>query len=277
MEPLGVNPHQVDIWSLPSWAECEPGTSPTLPPQHTPTHTTPPFPVNSIINKKICLWDGDITGLTADGIVHSTNETLNERSANSDNLLAKAGPKLKNELYNNIKYCKTGEVVVTDGYQLSTRHIIHTVGPRYNIKYHTAAETALHYCYRRTLEKGVEKRMKSIALCVINSVRRGYPPDQGAHIALRTVRRFLEHWGEQLQRVVLVADSIDISIYQLLTPLYFPRSPTEEQCASYLLPVDLGDNNGEPYIADRQIRIIDNPQHKYQEHYPLPPLEREKR
>lgn len=40
---------------------------------------------------------------------------------------------------------------MTDGYQLAARNVIHTVGPRYNIKYHTAAETALHYCYRWVL------------------------------------------------------------------------------------------------------------------------------
>lgn len=44
--------------------------------------------------------------------------------------------------------CKTGEVCITDGYSLPARYVIHTVGPRYNIKYQTAAESALHYCYR---------------------------------------------------------------------------------------------------------------------------------
>jgi O-acetyl-ADP-ribose deacetylase (regulator of RNase III) len=28
------------------------------------------------------------------------------------------------------------------------RHVIHTVGPRYSLKYQTAAENALHGCYR---------------------------------------------------------------------------------------------------------------------------------
>ena len=44
--------------------------------------------------------------------------------------------------------CKTGEVRVTGGYNLPARYVIHTVGPKYNIKYHTASETALHMCYR---------------------------------------------------------------------------------------------------------------------------------
>ncbi|XP_042224075.1 protein GDAP2 homolog isoform X3 [Homarus americanus] len=265
MEPLGVNPQIVDVWSLPTWGATKTGTPPLLPPQPTPNHTTPPFSVNKVLNNKICLWPGDITRLNAEGIVHSTNESLNDRNGYSERLLFKAGPELKNELYNNVKNCKTGEVRVTDGYKLAARYILHTVGPRYNIKYQTAAESALHNCYRRTLQCALEKKMRSLALCVINSVRRGYPPDQGAHIALRTVRRFLEHWGQSVERVIFVADSIDVSIYEILMPLYFPRSSEEEECSRYLLPTDLGDEYGEPVIPDRQIRIIDNPQHKYED------------
>ncbi|OWR55728.1 ganglioside induced differentiation associated protein, partial [Danaus plexippus plexippus] len=43
--------------------------------------------------------------------------------------------------------CRTGEVVVTSGFALSCRHIIHTVSPKYVDKYHTAAESSLHNCY----------------------------------------------------------------------------------------------------------------------------------
>ena len=44
--------------------------------------------------------------------------------------------------------CRTGEVCVTQGHNLSARYVIHTVGPKYNVKYQTAAESTLHICYR---------------------------------------------------------------------------------------------------------------------------------
>lgn len=44
--------------------------------------------------------------------------------------------------------CKSGEVVVTQAYKLPAKLIIHTVGPKYNLKFQTAAENALHMCYR---------------------------------------------------------------------------------------------------------------------------------
>eukprot|EP00795_Rhopilema_esculentum_P017523 gene17523-9147_t len=42
-------------------------------------------------------------------------------------------------------------------------------------------------------------------------------------------------------------------------PLYFPRSKSEEQYAASLLPQDIGNEDGEPFIADRQIRINEKP------------------
>ena len=44
--------------------------------------------------------------------------------------------------------CRTGDVRVTQGHALPARYIIHTVGPKYNIKYQSASENTLHICYR---------------------------------------------------------------------------------------------------------------------------------
>lgn len=44
-----------------------------------------------------------------------------------------------------------------------------------------------------------------------------------------------------------------------ILPLYFPRSSQEEVDAIKLLPEDIGNENGEPIIPERQIRIMDKP------------------
>lgn len=58
-----------------------------------------------------------------------------------------------------------------------------------------------------------------------------------------TVRRFLEHFGEDFDRIVLVVDSHeDESIYEAVLPLYFPRSAREEaRSSSVLAGRDLGE------------------------------------
>lgn len=263
MDPLGMVAEVVEFESLKRWHQT--------PPVHHLTdysaigeerkHTTSPFPFDPVINDKIALWTGDISRLSVDAIVNSTNESLTERNPVSDRICARAGPALKEEIRQEVKECRTGEVRVTQGHNLPALYVIHTVGPKYNLKYQTAAENTLHFCYRNVLQKACELNLSTIALCVINSVRRNFPPDEGAHIALRTVRRFLERHRNSLDLVVFAVENIDIGIYEVLLPLYFPRSLQEEETALWQLPASVGGPDGEPLLPDRQIRIIDNPQH----------------
>lgn len=78
---------------------------------------------------------------------------------------------------------------------------------------------------------------------------------------LGTVRRFLEHHGSSLDTVIFALENTDLGIYEVFMPLYFPRSKYEEDAARWQLPTDIGGSDGEPMLPDRQIRIIDNPQH----------------
>ena len=48
-------------------------------------------------------------------------------------------------------------------------------------------------------------------------------------------------------------------MYSSLFPLYFPRSAHEEAYAAQRLPRDVGNEDGEPIILERQIRIAANP------------------
>ena len=86
------------------------------------------------------------------------------------------------------------------------------------------------------------------------------------YIILGTIRRILEYHESKgdcyLETVVLAVESCDAGIYEVLLPLYFPRSIKEEEAAVLQLPT--GKNYGlfgEPVFPDRQIRIIDNPHH----------------
>ncbi|XP_063244031.1 protein GDAP2 homolog [Bacillus rossius redtenbacheri] len=263
MDPLGKAADVVEAGALQPWAQVAPAHRPTdySSLAEDRRHVASPFPCNHRLNKKVVLWVGNIASLNVDAVVNTTNESLNERNPISDGIFARAGPGLLKEIQEEVRECRTGEVRVTQGHNLPARYVIHTVGPKYNIKYQTAAQNTLHSCYRNVLQKACELGVSSIALCVVNSVRRNFPPDEGAHIALRTVRRFLEKHGSSLETVVFAIGNADIGIYEVLLPLYFPRSPQEEQNALWQLPANVGGPDGEPIQPDRQIRIIDNPQH----------------
>lgn len=58
------------------------------------------------------------------------------------------------------------------------------MGPRYNPKYQTAAENALHSSYRSCLQVLKENNLTTIGFSPIHSEWRGYPPENGAHISI---------------------------------------------------------------------------------------------
>jgi O-acetyl-ADP-ribose deacetylase (regulator of RNase III) len=216
------------------------------------------FPVDINLNRKVILCKADITKLAIDAIVNPTNESLNSKNGVCFDILQAGGAALAAELAALDGGCKTGGAKVTKaGGALKCRAVIHTVGPRFNVKYLTAAENALHNCYRNTLHCLREERLRHIAFSAVHSQRKGYPPDVGAHIALRTVRRYLEHYGDAIGTVVfcMVDGEVNFSVYRSILPLYFPRTEQEFDAARSQLPADCGDEWGETQIAERQIRI----------------------
>ncbi|KAI3452884.1 hypothetical protein Pfo_009547 [Paulownia fortunei] len=212
------------------------------------------FPVDHEINSKIYLWRGNPWNLEVDAVVNSTNENLDEAHS-SPGLHAAAGPGLAEECAT-LGGCRTGMAKVTNAYDLPARRVIHTVGPKYAVKYHTAAENALSHCYRSCLELLIENGLKSIAMGCIYTEAKNYPREPASHVAIRTVRRFLEKQKDKMHAVVFcTTTAADTEIYKRLLPLYFPRDKLEEEVAISKLPADVGDENGETAIDERKIRI----------------------
>lgn len=100
--------------------------------------------------------------------------------------------------------------------------------------------------------------LRTIAFSLVNTDRKGYPKHEAAHVALRTVRRFLEAHGAGVSTVLFAVESgEDWKIYESTLPLYFPRSRAEEQLSMELLPEEVARLNelGDAFIPERQIRI----------------------
>ncbi|KAG7377772.1 hypothetical protein PHYPSEUDO_011027 [Phytophthora pseudosyringae] len=215
-----------------------------------------PFPASALLNAKLSLWRGPLHRLRVDAVVNSTCESMREGDGAFDKLLKAAGPEIGVEC-DAAGACRTGDAVLTRGCRLPAKFLLHTVGPRYLPKYHNAAENALHSCYRSVLTVTRENALRSVAVGCIYTQRKGYPREEAAHIAARTVRRYLEHYSDDFDRIVLCVDSVqDMDVYERVLPLYFPRTMKEQQESQQLLATrDLGDSFGEPIIAERKIRI----------------------
>jgi O-acetyl-ADP-ribose deacetylase len=82
--------------------------------------------------------------------------------------------------------CPPGDAKATPGFRLPARWIVHTVGPVWSGGQRGEPET-LASCYRRSLEVADELGARSVAFPAISTGVYGYPPDQAAEIAVRTV------------------------------------------------------------------------------------------
>ncbi|MCO5575905.1 hypothetical protein L7F22_029712 [Adiantum nelumboides] len=216
------------------------------------------FPCDSRLNSKLFVWHGDSWVLLVDAIVHSSNEAVNVKES-SPGLHTAAGPRLAEECAV-LGGCRTGMAQITGAYDLPARRVIHTVGPKYVEKYHTAAENALTRCYQACFELLIEHDLKSLAIGCIYEESKGYPREQAAHVALRTLRHCLDKHGDRISAVVLCFSAVsDLELYEKFLPYYFPRNTIEEHNALLTLPANVGDEIGETTIDERKIRIKELP------------------
>ena len=66
-----------------------------------------------------------------DAIVNAANNYLKEGSGVCGAIFKSANSNKLQEECSKIRYCKTGQAVITKGYNLNAKYIIHTVGPVY--------------------------------------------------------------------------------------------------------------------------------------------------
>ncbi|XP_033110452.1 ADP-ribose glycohydrolase MACROD2-like [Anneissia japonica] len=117
------------------------------------------FRPNPKLNAKICLWEGDITSLCADAIVNPTNGTLMSGSGLNGEIHSRAGPLLREECREypilpgkRMIRLETGYAIVTCGYWLPAKYVIHTVGPTVNDTVREIHENLLSSCYHECLD-----------------------------------------------------------------------------------------------------------------------------
>ena len=170
----------------------------------------------------ISIWQGDITTLKVDAIVNACNPYLlgcfipNHNCI--DNVIHSfSGMQLREECNNIMKggTLKNGEVVLTHGYNLPSKYIIHTVGPQVGRNLEEKDREELKSCYKNSLELAKEKGIKSIAFPCISTGVYGFPKNEACLIAVSSVEEYLEDNSKYFDHIIFnVFTDEDLEIYK---------------------------------------------------------------
>ncbi len=155
------------------------------------------------INESVLeLVEGDITREQVDAIVNAANSSLLGGGGVDGAIHRAAGLELLQEC-RTLGGCETGDARITRGYKLPAKHVIHTVGPVYRDGRH-GESGLLASAYRRSLELASQNQASSVAFPAISTGVYGYPMEDAARVAFRTIVDYLaEHPEIKQVRYVL--------------------------------------------------------------------------
>ena len=131
-----------------------------------------------------------ITDLDTDCIVNAANSRLAEGSGVCGAIFAYAGRRQLTEACDAIGYCPTGKAVITPGFQLKAKFIVHAVGSVWHGGLNHEPED-LYSCYHESLDRAMENGCRSIGFPLISAGIFGYPKDKAWEVAIRSCRDWM--------------------------------------------------------------------------------------
>jgi O-acetyl-ADP-ribose deacetylase (regulator of RNase III) len=152
----------------------------------------------------------DITKLRVDAIVNAANTSLQMGGGVCGAIFSAAGADRLQNACDVLAPIKTGEAVITQGFKLFAKYIIHTAGPVYRGG-NKGEETLLRSCYINSLELAVKHKCENIAFPLISSGIYGYPKADALRVATEAIRGFIDEHDIDVSLVVFDKESLAVS------------------------------------------------------------------
>lgn len=147
-----------------------------------------------------------ITNLHTDAIVNAANTGLWEGGGVCGCIFRDAGSVEMTAACNAIGHCEEGSAVITPGFRLLAKYVIHAVGPRWFDGNHREPEL-LYSAYKKSLLLAKENQVHSIGFPLISAGIFGYPVDKAWERAIRACKDFIdENQDYEIQIVFAVLD-----------------------------------------------------------------------
>ena len=150
-----------------------------------------------------------ITDLDTDAVVNAANEDLLAGGGVCGAIFKAAGYERLQEACRKIGHCDTGSAVITPGFDLKARYIIHAVGPRWVDGKHKEPEQ-LYGAYTKSLELAAANACRSIGFPLISSGIFGYPLQGAWRQAMNACRDFLDRHNDVSLDIVFAVLSDEV-------------------------------------------------------------------
>lgn len=154
-----------------------------------------------------------ITKLKADAVVNAANMRLAEGAGVCGYIFQDAGSADMTKACSKYGHCDEGAAVITPGFKLPAKYVIHAVGPRWTDGKHNEPEL-LYSAYKKSLELAKENGLHSIGFPLISAGIFGYPKEQAWKVALSACSDFLVHNDYEIDIIFTVLDDKIIAIGQ---------------------------------------------------------------
>ena len=167
-----------------------------------------------VIHLGLCqlqLLKGDITRIAVDAIVNAANSSLAGGGGVDGAIHRAGGPEIMlelDEIRKKIGHCETGKAVATSAGRLPAKYVFHAVGPRYRGG-QNGEPVQLASCYTNCLDMAAEKSVATISFPSISTGIYGYPIEEAADIAVKTVTEWLREHASPVRVVKLVQFSAE--------------------------------------------------------------------
>ena len=136
-----------------------------------------------------------ITDLDTDVVVNAANEGLRAGGGVCGAIFRAAGYEPLQNVCNAIGHCDTGSAVITPGFDLKAKFIIHAVGPRW-IDGSRKEPEQLYGTYVRSLELAAANGCRSVGFPLISAGIFGYPMQAAWRQALGACTSFLDQHAD---------------------------------------------------------------------------------
>lgn len=134
---------------------------------------------------------GSVVFAGSEAIVNAANSSLMGGGGVDGAIHDEAGDKLY-DACKDLGPLETGKAVITPGFNLKAKYIIHTVGPIYFEHSKEENEKLLSSCYISCLDLAKKYNIRSISFPGISTGVYGYPLKEAVIIAKRSVTEWLE-------------------------------------------------------------------------------------